>query len=151
MQVMIQPFPAHFLIQRAVSVASVPLFKFPILSALCFSHYSQMVKGCLECGRHGFNPWVRKIPWRKEWQPTPVFLPREFHEQRSLASCNPWDRKESDMIEQLSLSFFFHNMGHGDPVGFLSSHSKLLFLLGSKLEIQYSLRILLGVYFSSRS
>ena len=32
-----------------------------------------------------FNPWVRKIPWRREWQPTPVFLPGEFHGQRSLA------------------------------------------------------------------
>ena len=34
--------------------------------------------------RHGFDPWVRKIPWRREWQPTQVFLPGEFHGQRSL-------------------------------------------------------------------
>ena len=34
--------------------------------------------------RRGFDPWVRKIPWRRKWQPTPVFLPGEFHEQRSL-------------------------------------------------------------------
>ena len=33
----------------------------------------------------GLNPWVRKIPWRRKWQSTPVFLPREFHEQKSLA------------------------------------------------------------------
>ena len=32
----------------------------------------------------GFNPWVEKIPWRREWQSTPVFLPRESHGQRSL-------------------------------------------------------------------
>ena len=37
------------------------------------------------CKRHGFNPWVGKIPWRKAWQPTPAFLPGEFHGQRSLA------------------------------------------------------------------
>ena len=34
--------------------------------------------------RHAFNPWVRKILWRRAWQPTPVFLPREAHGQRSL-------------------------------------------------------------------
>ena len=37
------------------------------------------------CKRHGFNPWVGKIPWRRAWQPTPVFLPGESHGQRSLA------------------------------------------------------------------
>ena len=42
-------------------------------------------KICLQCRRPGFNPWVRNIPWREELQPTPVFLPGEFHVQRSLA------------------------------------------------------------------
>jgi len=36
-----------------------------------------------------FSPWVRKIPWRRAWQPTPVFLPGEFHGQRSLAVYTP--------------------------------------------------------------
>ena len=36
------------------------------------------------CRRRGFNPWVRKIPWRRKWQPVPVLLPGKFHEQRSL-------------------------------------------------------------------
>ena len=40
---------------------------------------------CLQFRRPGFDPWVRKIPWRREWQPTAVFLPEEFHGQRSLA------------------------------------------------------------------
>ena len=39
----------------------------------------------LQCRRHGFNPWVRKIPWRRKWQPTPVYLPGESHGQRNLA------------------------------------------------------------------
>ncbi|KAB0344848.1 hypothetical protein FD754_021774 [Muntiacus muntjak] len=39
---------------------------------------------CLQRGRPGFDPWVRKMPWRRKWQPTPVFLPRESHGQRSL-------------------------------------------------------------------
>ena len=38
-------------------------------------------RNCLQCRRPGFNPWVRKIPWRKEWQTAPVFLPGEFHGQ----------------------------------------------------------------------
>ena len=36
-----------------------------------------------------FDPWVRKIPWRRKWNPTPVFLPREFHRQRSLVGYSP--------------------------------------------------------------
>jgi len=39
--------------------------------------------------RCGFNSWLRKIPWRRAWQPTPVFLPRESHGQRNLAGYNP--------------------------------------------------------------
>ena len=45
-----------------------------------------------QCRRHkrcGFDPWVRKIPWRRAWQPTPVFLPGESHGQRSLAGYSP--------------------------------------------------------------
>ena len=49
-----------------------------------------------------FDPWVKKIPWRRKWQPTPVFLPGKFHGQRSLAGCRPWGRKESDTAEWLS-------------------------------------------------
>ena len=45
---------------------------------------------CRKCGRHGFNPWVRKISWGKKWQPTPVFLLGKFRGQRSLGGCAPW-------------------------------------------------------------
>ena len=51
---------------------------------------------CLQYGRPGFDPWVGKILWRRAWQPTLVFLPGKFHEQRSLDGYNPRDRKESD-------------------------------------------------------
>ena len=40
--------------------------------------------------RCGFDPWVRKFPWRRKWQPTPAFLPGKFHGQRSLAGYSPW-------------------------------------------------------------
>ena len=48
--------------------------------------------------------WFGKIPWRRAWQPTPVFLPGEFHGQRSLAGYSPWSLKESHMTEQLSMA-----------------------------------------------
>ena len=49
---------------------------------------------CLQCRRPGFNPWFGKIPWRREWQPTPESLPGEFHWQRSLEDYRPWGCKE---------------------------------------------------------
>ena len=54
----------------------------------------QMVKNLPTMQKPRFNPWVRKITYRKEWQPTPVFLPGEFHGQRSLVGCSPWGYKE---------------------------------------------------------
>ena len=50
---------------------------------------------CLQCRRPGFDPWIGKIPWRKEWQPTPVFSPGEFNGQRSLVGYSLWGHKES--------------------------------------------------------
>ena len=46
-----------------------------------------------QCRRPGFNPWVKKIPWRTEWNPTPVFLPGKFHGHRSLVAYRPWGHK----------------------------------------------------------
>ena len=51
---------------------------------------------CRRCKRRGFDPWVGKIPWRRKWLPTPVFLPGELHGQRSLVGYNPWGCKELD-------------------------------------------------------
>ena len=62
---------------------------------------------CLQCR---FSLWVGKIPCRKQWLSTPVlFLPREFHEQRSLAGYSPLGRKVSDMTGQLIFSHFCIN------------------------------------------
>ena len=49
--------------------------------------------------KHGFSPWVGKIPWRRVCQATPVFLPRESHGQKSLAGYSTWLRQESNMTE----------------------------------------------------
>ena len=61
---------------------------------------------CLQCRRPRFNPWVRKIPWRREWLPTPGFLPGEFHGQKSLVGYNPRSCKESDTTEWLTTMRF---------------------------------------------
>ena len=62
------------------------------------------VRICLQCRRPRFFPWVGKIPWRRKWQSTPVFLPGKSHRQRSLVGYTPWSHKESDMTERLTLS-----------------------------------------------
>ena len=54
-----------------------------------------------QCRKCVFNPRVRKIPWRKKWQPTPVFLPGKSHGQRSLVGCSPWGHKGSDTTKDL--------------------------------------------------
>ena len=57
--------------------------------------------------------WVQSLGqenlWRREWQPTPVLLPGEFHGQRSLESYSPWGRKEPDTTEQLIHTSHTHN------------------------------------------
>ena len=67
-----------------------------------FGLVTQTVRICLPCRRPRFDPWVRKIPWRRKWQPTPVFLPGESHGQRSLAGYSPWGHRVR-MTEQLSM------------------------------------------------
>ena len=57
---------------------------------------------CLQCGRLGLDPWVRKIPWRRNWQPSPVLLTGKSHGQRSLVNYRPWGHKESDTTERLT-------------------------------------------------
>ena len=69
-----------------------------------------MVKN-LQCRRLGFNPW------RREWQPTPVFLPGEFHEERNAAGYSPWGCKESDTTERLTHT---HSGSQEDPLPFVT-------------------------------
>ena len=54
-----------------------------------------------------YNSWVGKIPWRRKWQSTPVFLSGKFHGQRSLAGCSPWGHKELDITKYIYIFFFF--------------------------------------------
>ena len=56
-------------------------------------------------------PRALQGPWRRKWQPTPVFLPRKSQGQRSLVSCSPWGHKESDTTERLMLPRITHDHG----------------------------------------
>ena len=81
--------------------------KINIVKMTWASLVAQMVKkkkkNLLTVQEPRLNPWVRKISGRSEWLPTPVFLPGESHVQRSQVGSSPWDCKELDMTEQLSV------------------------------------------------
>ena len=62
---------------------------------------AHMVKNVLQCRRPRFDPWVRKIPWRRKWQPTPVLLPGESHARKSLGGLQS---VELDRTERQTLS-----------------------------------------------
>ena len=84
---------------------------------------------CRRCQeRCGFNPWVRKIPWSREWEPAPVFLPGKSHGQRSVAGCIH-GVAESDMNEWLSSSSNTQGRQHC-----LSYNSWVVFLLSSAVR-----------------
>ena len=58
--------------------------------------------------------WVQSLgqedPWKRAWQPTPVFLPGKFHGQRRLAGHSPWHPKQPDVTEQLTFSLLLHTL-----------------------------------------
>ena len=73
-----------------------PLLQLEFTSSKISSWLPRWLSGrriCLQCRRCGFDPWVRKIPLRRAWQPTPVFLPGESHGERSLVGYTLWGHK----------------------------------------------------------
>ena len=75
----------------------------------------------LQYRRHRFNPWLRKSPWRRKWQPSPVFLPGKSHGQKSLACYYPWGCKQSrtwlsNKQWQQGLSIVCYNKGQAVPL-----------------------------------
>ena len=95
-------FPAHFqtLSLPFCSPSGGPLFFVPICMQVCCSHEASqvtlMVKNLPTSAgdmSRAFDPWLVKIPWKRAWQSTPVFLPGESHGQRSLAGYCPWGHR----------------------------------------------------------
>ena len=59
-----------------------------------------------QCRRPGFDSWVRKIPWKRKWKPTPVYFPGEFHGQKSLVGYSPWVTKSRTQLKLLSAHIY---------------------------------------------
>ena len=60
---------------------------------------------CLQCGRPRFNPWFRKILWRRKWQPTPVLLPGKSHGWRNLAGYISWVAKSWTRLNNFTSTY----------------------------------------------
>ena len=90
-------------LSRAVSFALSPSSEFNLVSLeVGLPRWLSGKESPCQCRRCEFDPWVGKIPWRRKWQPTPVFLPGKSHGQRSLAGYSPCGCKKLDPNEWLS-------------------------------------------------
>ena len=94
------PFHFHALEKEMATHSSILAWRIPGTSE---------PGGLLSMGSHSWtrlkrlSSSSRKIPWRRKWQPTPVFLPVEFHGWRGMAGYSPWGHKELDKTEQVRL------------------------------------------------
>ena len=115
-------WPAYRFLKRQVSWSGIPIslriFQFVVICTVKIFPGGSVGKNvCLECRRPGFDPWFGKMPWRRKWQPTPVFLPGKSHGQRSLAGDSPWGLKESHTSERLHYIqrlWHSHSSGHNN-------------------------------------
>ena len=102
--------PVHGISKQFMSCSVLSLLKWsPISMKPSFSHWFLSFffhlyhTACSQCRRHkrcGFDPWVGKIPWRRKWQTTPVFLPGEARGQRSLAGYSLWSLSVYEWMAQ---------------------------------------------------
>ena len=104
----LQGSPIFFYIQSPSGINYLITNFVPILS---FPGGSDGKSVCLQCRRPQFDPWVRKIFWRRKWQPTPVVLPGKFHGPRGLEGYSPWGCKELDATEWLHFHFCPYHLG----------------------------------------
>ena len=74
---------------------------------LCFPGCSDCKIVCLQSQRPGFSLWVGKIPRRRKWQPTPVFLPGKFHGRRNLMGYSPWVPKSWTQLSNFTFTLAF--------------------------------------------
>ena len=78
-------------------------FKLVIKTSLFLPVYTSSLgltskESACQCKRHVFDPWVGKIPWRRKWQPTPIFLPGKSHAHRSLTGYRVTKRVRHDLV-----------------------------------------------------
>ena len=79
-----------------IKIMSIFFFETKVKYVMGLPWWLSSTESACKCRRCRFNPWVRKIPWRRRWQPTVVFLPGKSHGQRSRAGYSPWGCKKLD-------------------------------------------------------
>ena len=90
-----------------------------------------------QCRRHVFDPWIGKTPWRRAWQPAPLFLPGESHGQRSLVGSSSLGCKDSEMTQRLNTNNSRQHFpawripGTGEPGGVAQSQTRRKWLSSS--------------------
>ena len=116
-----------------------------IISNIMASLVVQTVKNPPNNVRDRVRSWVGKIPWQSRWQPTPVFLPGEYHGQRNLAGYSPWGCPESDTTERLlSVNLCYFLLFSNDARKFCMFHNykHICFHHTTKLNSQYHTKYL---------
>ena len=110
----IATFQAYLLIE--FKVESLLWMILSLISHICLSislcGYKEPACQCRRHKRPWYDPWVGKIPWRRAWHPTPVFLPGESHGQRSLVGFRPWVAKSWAWLRPLSTYTYTHTHTH---------------------------------------
>ena len=110
----------HHFLKRPIIFPSKIRCPISLRCYFCYDYYYKtpqmelVVKNC-QCRRpkrHSFSPWVGRIPWRRKWQPTPVFLPGKSHGQKSLAGYSPWGCKRVgwNLVTKQQQRFFKKNL-----------------------------------------
>ena len=102
---------------------------------------------CTRCKRCRFDPWVRKITWRRTCQPTPVFFPGKSHGQRSLVGYSPWGHKESDTTEQMNTHTHNHTKGRNAKSVWKAIGSKSMKTTINIRKLQFCLSLSLFICF----
>ena len=87
------------------------------------------------------NPWFRKIPWRRKWQPTPVCLPGKSHGWRRLVGYSPWGHKESDMTAHTHTHTHTHTFQQDKDI--LKSQTTLILCLFCTIKHHHNLNLTL--------
>ena len=99
-------------IHLCIIIAIVPIISYLYCATQGLPKWLSGKESFCQCRKWGFDPWVGKIPWRRQWHPTPVLLPGKSHGQRSLESCGPWGCWGSDMTEWLHFHFSLFTFTH---------------------------------------
>ena len=108
--------PSWTLLPAPIKISNSKYLSFPRHICFQISTHSLVVVvvkesacQCRRFKRHGFSPWVGMIPWSKEWQPTPVFLPGKSHGQRNLMGYSPWCCRKLDTTEHTQTHTHFES------------------------------------------